>query len=130
MQWRAVVRTRPNPSLERHFWSTGIERVAGVDEVGVGAWAGLVIAAAVIFLPEQLVEGLNDSELLSAKRRSELFALISESAGGIGVGRAEVEEVDRLNVYWAAMFRRGAKSLGIDKGSYIKVESLDTKTDG
>jgi ribonuclease HII len=92
-----------------------------VDEVGVGAWAGPVIAAAVILLPEQLVEGLNDSKLLSAKRRSELFALISGRAGGIGVGRAEVEEVDRLNVYWAAMLarRRAVEALGMRPGHVL-----------
>src|SRR5713101_7525489 len=94
-----VMRTRPDPSLEDYFRATGSEQVAGVDEDGGGAWAGPVIAPAVILLPEHPIEGLNDSKLLSAKRREAVFALICERVGRIGVGHAEVEEIDRLNVY-------------------------------
>jgi hypothetical protein len=43
-----VMRSRPNPLLEQHFWQQGISPIAGVDEAGVGAWAGPVIAAAVL----------------------------------------------------------------------------------
>jgi len=81
-------------------------RCAGVDEVGVGALAGPVIAAAVILAPGTIIEGLADSKLLTAKRRDALFAVIAECAVAIGVGRSEVEEVDRINVYWAAMEAR------------------------
>ncbi len=64
-----MMRTRPDANLEGYFRAIGIEQVAGVDEVGVGAWAGPVIATAVILLPEHPIEGLSDSKLLSAKRR-------------------------------------------------------------
>jgi ribonuclease HII len=57
------MRTRPDPSLEDYFRTTGSERVAGVDEVGAGAWAGPVIAAAVILLPEYPIEALNEYKL-------------------------------------------------------------------
>jgi ribonuclease HII len=66
---------------------------------------------------------LADSKALSPKRREELFALINESALAIGVGRTEVEEVDRLNVYWAAMEarRRAVEALDITP-SHILVD--------
>jgi ribonuclease HII len=92
--------------LERELWGRGVTAVAGVDEVGVGALAGPVIAAAVILAPGALIDGLADSKLLTAKRRQALFAVIRECAVAIGVGRTEVEEVDRINVYWAAMEAR------------------------
>jgi ribonuclease HII len=53
-----------------------------------------------------MIDGLADSKLLSSKRREKLFASISAGAVEIGVGRTDVEEVDRLNVYWAAMEAR------------------------
>jgi ribonuclease HII len=80
--------------------------VAGVDEVGGGALAGPVVAAAVILAPDAMVDGLADSKLLTQKRREALFAVISERAFAIGIGQVEVEEVDQLNVYWAAMEAR------------------------
>lgn len=85
------------------------------DEVGVGAFAGPVIAAAVILAPHTIIDGLADSKLLSAKRREKLFALIRTYALAIGIGRAEVDEVDRMNVYWAAMVacRRAVETLSI-----------------
>ena len=59
--------------------------VAGVDEVGVGALAGPVIAAAVILAPGTIIKGLADSKLLTAKRREALFAVIAECAVAIGL---------------------------------------------
>lgn len=80
--------------------------VAGVDEVGVGAFAGPVVAAAVILAPLTIIDGLADSKLLSPQRQEKLLAVINAGAVAIGIGRTDVEEVDRLNVYWAAMEAR------------------------
>ena len=100
------MRSQPEPLFKQQLWQADTLPVAGVDEVGVGAWAGPVIAAAVV-LPRQLsLIGLNDSKLLSAKRRAALFDAIRQCALAIGVGRVEVAEIDRLNVYWAAMLAR------------------------
>jgi ribonuclease HII len=92
-----------------------VATVAGVDEVGVGALAGPVVAAAVILAPNATVDGLADSKLLTPRRRQALFILIMKLATAIAIGRAEVEEVDRLNVYWAAMEarRRAVEALPI-----------------
>jgi ribonuclease HII len=100
------MRVKADYHVERELWARGKTRVAGVDEVGVGALAGPVIAAAVIFSPGTYIDGLADSKVLTAKRREALFTKICECAVAIGAGRAEVEEVDRLNVYWAAMEAR------------------------
>src|SRR5215472_3904660 len=97
---------RPNLASERELWGRGVTAVAGVDEVGVGAFAGPVVAAAVILARHIIFDGLADSKLLSPKRREKLFAMISAGAVAIGIGRTDVEEVDRLNIYWAAMEAR------------------------
>jgi ribonuclease HII len=100
------MRIRPNFAFERELWGRGVTAVAGVDEVGVGAFAGPVIAAAVILDPGTTIDGLADSKLVSPKRRERLFTMIGAGAFAIGIGRADVEEVDRLNIYWAAMEAR------------------------
>jgi ribonuclease HII len=84
----------------------GISPLAGVDEAGVGAWAGPVVAAAVILPHDFSLAGLNDSKLLSARRRAALFDGIHECAVAVGVGQVEVAEIDLLNIYWAAMLAR------------------------
>jgi Ribonuclease HII len=66
------MRVRPNCVLEQELWSRGVTAVAGVDEVGVGALAGPVMAAAVILAPDAIVDGLADSKLLTPKRREAL----------------------------------------------------------
>lgn len=77
--------------------------VAGVDEVGRGPLAGPVIAAAVILVPERPVDGLADSKKLSPKRREALCEVIKEQALGWALGRAEVEEIDRINILQASL---------------------------
>jgi len=72
--------------------------IAGVDEAGRGPLAGPVVAAAVIFAPTAIPEGLNDSKKLTARTREHLFAAIHEQALAIGVGEASVDEIDLLNI--------------------------------
>ena len=74
---------------------------AGVDEVGRGPLAGPVVAAAVIFAGAP-PEGLKDSKKLTPARRSELALEIRDRALSFGIGRAEVEEIDRLNILRAS----------------------------
>ena len=100
------MRPKPDPLFEQQFRQQDSWLVAGVDEVGVGAWAGPVIAAAVILPRDFSLEGLNDSKLLSARRRAALFDSIRECAVSVGVGQVEVADIDRLNIYWAAMLAR------------------------
>jgi ribonuclease HII len=89
--------------------------LAGVDEVGRGPLAGPVIAAAVILDPAQPISGLKDSKKLTAARRAELAEIIDEQAQAVGVGRAEVDEIDRLNILRAALLamQRAVANLAI-----------------
>jgi ribonuclease HII len=89
--------------------------VAGVDEVGRGPLAGPVVAAAVILDETRLIEGLADSKILSARRREELSVLIRERALCWALGRAEVEEIDRLNILQASLLamQRAVMALSI-----------------
>lgn len=80
-----------------------LERVAGVDEAGRGPLAGPVMAAAVVLDARRPIAGLADSKQLSEGRREVLAQLIRARAIAWAVGRAEVEEVDRLNVLEASL---------------------------
>ena len=84
-------------------FATGTVFVAGVDEVGRGPLAGPVVAAAVILDPARPIEGLADSKKLTEKRREELAEIIKEQALSWALGRAEVEEIDRLNILQASL---------------------------
>ncbi|MGE3771702.1 MAG: ribonuclease HII [Gammaproteobacteria bacterium] len=77
--------------------------IAGVDEAGRGPLAGPVVAAAVILDDARPLEGLADSKRLSPARRAALYECIAASALAVGVGRASVEEIDRLNIFRATL---------------------------
>ena len=89
--------------------------VCGVDEAGRGPLAGPVHAAAVILDPARRVNGLADSKVLDAGRREVLAGRIKERAIAWAVASASVEEIDRLNIFHAAMLamRRAVAGLSI-----------------
>ena len=89
--------------FERALWNSGTRYVAGVDEAGVGPLAGPVVAAAVVFPPEIEIRGVDDSKQLDPKARMKLALEIREKADGVGVGSAEVAEIDKMNVYHAGI---------------------------
>lgn len=101
----------------RHFelvlWKSGVCDIAGVDEVGVGPLAGPVVAAAVMFPPQTEIAGVDDSKKLDPPTRTSLALEIRAKASGIGVGTASVEEIDRINIYHAALLamRRAVEAL-------------------
>ncbi|MGH6635559.1 MAG: ribonuclease HII [Gammaproteobacteria bacterium] len=76
---------------------------AGVDEVGRGPLAGPVLAAAVILDPYCCISGLADSKQLSARQRERLSEEIREKALAFALGRAEVHEIDRINIFQATL---------------------------
>ncbi len=80
-----------------------IMHIVGIDEVGRGPLAGPVVAAAVILDPERPIDGLADSKKLSEKRRETLDQIIRENALSWSLGRAEVEEIDRINILQASL---------------------------
>ena len=91
----------PDFSTELAALSRGARRIAGVDEVGRGPLAGPVTAAAVVLDPSNIPEGLNDSKKLTARRREALAAWLADHCDHCIV-HVGVEEIDRLNIYYAA----------------------------
>lgn len=87
--------------------------MAGVDEAGCGPLAGPVIAAAVILDPVKPITGLTDSKKLSEKRRDALAPMIKQQALAWAIARAEVKEIDELNILQARLLamKRAVDSL-------------------
>ncbi len=77
--------------------------IAGVDEAGRGPLAGAVIAAAVILDPQRPIDGVTDSKKLTAKKRERLELEIKQHAIAWALGRAEVEEIDEINILQASL---------------------------
>ena len=87
--------------------------LAGVDEAGCAPLAGPVVAAAVILDRENYPRGMDDSKNLAPDVREKLCARLYERAQ-VGVGIATVEEIDRINIFWARMLAmtRAVEALG------------------
>ncbi len=77
--------------------------VCGADEAGRGPLAGDVFAAAVVFAPGTVIEGINDSKKLTAKKREQLFEEIVQKAQYYSIQRATVEEIESINILQSAM---------------------------
>jgi len=95
----------PDFSIEDSARSKGYFFIAGVDEAGRGSWAGPVVAGAVILEADKLIpplrSELDDSKKLTARKRQMLFEILPTCAL-IGVGIADVNEIDRLNILEAS----------------------------
>jgi len=91
------------------------EPLAGVDEAGCAPLAGPVVAAAVVLDRTRFPRGIDDSKVVPAKEREAICARLYKVAR-VGVGIASVEEIDRLNIYWARMLamQRAVDALGFD----------------
>lgn len=100
---------------ERTLWNEGSLFVAGVDEVGCGAWAGDVFAAAVILSPTKTPPRAQDSKRLSSLARTRLAEDVRKKSIAWAIGRASLEEIDQLNIRGAAFLamRRALASLSI-----------------
>ncbi len=87
--------------IEKELFSKGYSIICGVDEAGRGPLAGPVCAAAVILPAGMEIPGLNDSKKLTDKRRRELFPIIQEKALAYGIGLADHQEIDEINILQA-----------------------------
>lgn len=96
-----TVQTIDMLQYEREYWSNGVLRIAGVDEAGRGPLAGPVVAAAVLFEPEHIIEGVNDSKQLSPEEREDLYAKIVVEASCFGVGIVHHDVIDEINILQA-----------------------------
>lgn len=103
---------------ERQLSEKGFKFICGVDEVGRGPLAGPVVCAAVIMPFEDIIEGVDDSKKLTAKKREAIAALIRERAVACNICRIEPEIIDKINILEATkLCMKNA------------VEGLDTKPD-
>ena len=112
---------------ERDLSHKGYASIAGIDEAGRGPLAGPVVAAAVI-LPEGLqMPGVTDSKKLTALKREVLFDVVMEKAIATGVGIAEPEEIDRINILQATL---KAMLRAVDKlktsPDYLIIDGINT----
>ncbi|MCS5559345.1 MAG: ribonuclease HII [Oceanospirillaceae bacterium] len=87
--------------------------ICGVDEAGRGPLFGDVVAAAVILDPNKPIAGLGDSKALTEKTRERLFDLIIRDAVSVSVGRADVAEIDDINILQATMLAMQRAVLGL-----------------
>lgn len=83
---------------ERELHGAGYEYVCGVDEVGRGPLAGPVVCAAVIMPTDDIIEGIDDSKKLSAKKRKMLSEHILKKAVAYAICRIEPEIIDEINI--------------------------------
>jgi ribonuclease HII len=95
--------------------------ICGVDEAGRGPIAGPVFAAAVILDDRHPIEGLADSKTLTEKKREALSLLIQAHALAWAVGRAEVEEIDSINILQASLLamKRAVEGLPLTPGKVL-----------
>lgn len=116
-----------NASEENILITMGYENVAGIDESGMGCFAGDVYVAAVIFPVgidyKNLLPGLDDSKKKSNEQRKVLYKKIKQHAVACAVATASVKEIDNLNIYWARFLaaRRALKELIINP-DYIIID--------
>lgn len=83
---------------EKEYWNLSYQNIAGIDEVGRGCLFGDVVAAAVILPVGVVLEEVNDSKKLSAKKRDQLYDIIMEQAVAVGIGRVDAEMIDKINI--------------------------------
>ncbi len=99
---------------EKALWGDGVEAIAGVDEVGMSPLAGPVVAAAVVLPVGYRIREVNDSKKLDRETRERLAEVLRGDAVAWAIGRAEPEEIDRINIYHAGLLamRRAVEGLG------------------
>ena len=114
-------------TFEKRAYCDGYRCVAGVDEAGRGPLAGPVVAAAVIFPAGYQNSQINDSKKLTARKRDELYKTIWEDAVAVGVGVAEADVIDRINILQASLQAMREAVLDLSKiPDFIFVDGLYT----
>src|SRR5258707_8660361 len=112
--------------FEIELWDQGFNFIAGVDEAGMAPLAGPVVAAAVILPRHYKLRRLNDSkQILDVAVRDELAQQIKQDAVVWSAARAEVEEIDTLNIYHAGLLamRRAVEGLTSQPPDFLLVDS-------
>ena len=103
----------------------GFNLIAGIDEVGRGPLAGPVVTAAVILKENCLIEGINDSKKLTAKKREELFDIIINEAVSYSFGIVTSDEIDSINILQATLkaMKQAIDGLGV-KPDFVLADAV------
>ena len=88
-------------NFENEYYDKGYKNICGIDEVGRGCLFGDVVSCAIIMPKDHFIEGVNDSKKLSPKKREELYPKILESCLAVGIGRANPDIIDKVNIKMA-----------------------------
>lgn len=114
--------------MEQRLASVGFERVAGVDEVGRGALAGPLIAAAVILPPEVEIEGLRDSKMCTARQRERLSEEIQDLALAVSIVRVQHWRIDKEGLQRCNLqaLRKAVRGLGMEP-DYLLIDGFRMK---
>ena len=105
----------PDYSIEKEWIDRGYTYVCGIDEAGRGPLCGPVVAAACILPTGLVIEGLNDSKKLTAKKREQLYDIIREQAIAYAIAEGSVEEINETNILEADLLamRRAIAALPV-----------------
>lgn len=125
---------RPTLVYERRLWSEGYRVVVGIDEAGRGAWAGPVVAAAVVFEPDidrhsTSLAPIRDSKLLSPRQRDRCYDLVLDTATFWGVGSVPSQEIDRIGILNATRIAMALAVTGLPHpGDYLLIDAVRLST--
>lgn len=110
----------PGRARERYWYGTGAV-VCGVDEVGRGAWAGPLVAGAVVLDPDSRLHGIRDSKLLPKPERERAAAYVRRRAVAVGVGTVDIADFNEQGFSWALREagRRAVAGLGVEPGRVL-----------
>ena len=125
---KEMARLHAMTEYERQCYAQGYKLVAGIDEVGRGPLAGPVVAAVVILEEGVVIPGVNDSKKLSEAKREFLYDEIKSKALAVGVGMAEVELIDEINILNATYvaMKKALEALPI-KPDFILLDAVTLK---
>ena len=112
---KALKRSSPGRRYEQACWDAGVEIVAGVDEVGRGAWAGPLTVGAVVIPRDRRIYKVRDSKMLTEAERESLYGRVTEWCEAWAVGHASEVECDELGMSAAQKLaaRRAIEGLGV-----------------
>lgn len=112
----ALKKSSPGLRVERGLWDSGVEFVAGMDEVGKGAWAGPLTVGAAVVPKDRRIYKVRDSKLLTEVEREAMFDRIADWCDAWAVGHASHAECDELGMSEAQRLaaRRALDGLGVD----------------
>lgn len=114
---------------EHQLIDAGYKYIGGVDEAGRGSLAGPVVVAAVVMPLDDIIEGVNDSKKLSAKKREKLFDVITQKAMEIQVAVIDNQMIDEINILNAT--KQGMKQCidGLNQADCVLIDAVQLSCD-